>query len=28
MQHVYPFMAGNAPEADQEIAAIAKWYRG
>jgi acetyl esterase/lipase len=28
MQHVYPFMAGNAPEADHEIAAIAKWYRG
>jgi monoterpene epsilon-lactone hydrolase len=28
MQHVYPFMAGNAPEADQEIAAIAAWYRG
>jgi epsilon-lactone hydrolase len=28
MQHVYPFMAGNAPEADAEIAAIADWYRG
>jgi acetyl esterase/lipase len=28
MQHVYPFLAGNAPEADQEIAAIAKWFRG
>jgi epsilon-lactone hydrolase len=28
MQHVYPFMAGNAPEADEEIAAIAAWYRG
>ncbi|TKJ19543.1 alpha/beta hydrolase [Blastococcus sp. CCUG 61487] len=28
MQHVFPFLAGNAPEADDEIAAIAKWYRG
>ena len=28
MQHVFPFNAGNAPEADDEIAAIAKWYRG
>ena len=28
MQHVFPIMAGNAPEADAEIAAIAKWYRG
>jgi epsilon-lactone hydrolase len=28
MQHVYPFLAGNAPEADDEIAAIAAWYRG
>jgi monoterpene epsilon-lactone hydrolase len=28
MQHVYPFLAGNAPEADAEIAAIAAWYRG
>jgi epsilon-lactone hydrolase len=28
MQHVYPFLAGNAPEADAEIAAIAKWFRG
>jgi len=27
MQHVFPFMAGNAPEADGEIAAIASWYR-
>jgi len=27
MQHVFPFMAGNAPEADREIAAIASWYR-
>ncbi len=27
MQHVFPFLAGNAPEADNEIAAIAKWYR-
>jgi epsilon-lactone hydrolase len=28
MQHVYPFLAGNAQEADAEIAAIAAWYRG
>lgn len=28
MQHVFPFLAGTAPEADDEIAAIAKWYRG
>lgn len=28
MQHVFPFLAGSAPEADDEIAAIAKWYRG
>jgi acetyl esterase/lipase len=28
MQHVFPMMAGNAPEADREIAAIATWYRG
>lgn len=28
MQHVFPFMAGNAPEADAEIAAIAQWHRG
>ena len=27
MQHVYPVLAGNAPEADTEIAAIADWYR-
>ncbi|MCE3550718.1 alpha/beta hydrolase [Pseudonocardia sp. RS11V-5] len=27
MQHVFPFLAGNAPEADDEIAAIATWYR-
>jgi monoterpene epsilon-lactone hydrolase len=26
MQHVFPCLAGNAPEADNEIAAIAKWY--
>jgi acetyl esterase/lipase len=28
MQHVFPFLAGRAPEADQEIAALAGWYRG
>ncbi|MFC4945856.1 alpha/beta hydrolase [Pseudonocardia sp. GCM10023141] len=27
MQHVFPFLAGNAPEADDEMAAIADWYR-
>ncbi|MBW0113965.1 MULTISPECIES: alpha/beta hydrolase [Pseudonocardia] len=27
MQHVYLFLAGTAPEADAEIAAIAAWYR-
>ena len=27
MQHVFPFLAGNAPEADDEIAEIAAWYR-
>jgi epsilon-lactone hydrolase len=27
MQHVFPFLAGNAPEADDEIAALATWYR-
>ncbi|MDL5156126.1 alpha/beta hydrolase [Actinomycetospora termitidis] len=27
MQHVFPFCAGHAPEADDEIAAIAAWYR-
>ncbi len=27
MQHVYPFMAGNHPRADQEVAAIGEWYR-
>lgn len=28
MQHVFPFLAGRAPEADAEIQAIARWYRG
>jgi monoterpene epsilon-lactone hydrolase len=27
MQHVYPFMAGRAPEADATIAAIGEWLR-
>lgn len=27
MQHVFPFMAGTASVADDEIAAIAAWYR-
>lgn len=28
MQHVFPFLAGRAPEADAEIQRIAQWYRG
>ncbi len=27
MQHVYPFLAGNHPRADEEIRLIADWYR-
>lgn len=27
MQHVYPFLAGNHPRADAEIAAIGDWFR-
>lgn len=27
MQHVFPFLAGRAAEADQEIQRIARWYR-
>jgi acetyl esterase/lipase len=27
IQHVFPVLAGNAPEADDEIAAIARWHR-
>jgi len=27
MQHVYPFMAGRAPEADEAIGAAAAWAR-
>lgn len=27
MQHVFPFLAGRAPEADQEIEKIAAWYK-
>jgi len=27
MQHVFPFLAGRAPEADEEIQRIAAWYR-
>jgi acetyl esterase/lipase len=27
MQHVFPFLAGHASEADAEIAALAAWYR-
>jgi acetyl esterase/lipase len=26
MQHVFPFLAGRAPEADEEIQKIAAWY--
>jgi acetyl esterase/lipase len=28
MQHVFPVLAGRAREADEELAAIAEWYRG
>ena len=28
MQHVFPILAGNAPEADAEIDKIAAWHRG
>jgi epsilon-lactone hydrolase len=27
MQHVFPFLAGRAPEADEEIRRIAEWYK-
>ena len=27
MQHVFPFLAGRAPEANEEIQRIAAWYR-
>ena len=27
MQHVFPFLAGRAPEADEEVSRIAAWYR-
>lgn len=27
MQHVFPALSGRAPEADQEVARIAAWYR-
>ncbi|CQD23811.1 acetyl-hydrolase [Mycobacterium lentiflavum] len=27
MQHVFPFLAGRAPEADAEVARIGAWYR-
>ena len=27
MQHVFPALSGRAPEADQELARIAAWYR-
>lgn len=27
MQHVYPFLAGRAPEADDEMRRIAKWFK-
>lgn len=28
MQHVFPFLAGRAPEADRQIFQIADWYKG
>ena len=27
MQHVFPFLAGRAPEANEEISRIAAWYK-
>jgi epsilon-lactone hydrolase len=27
MQHVFHFLAGNAPEADQAVASAADWIR-
>ncbi|MCQ6280806.1 hypothetical protein [Bacillus sp. EB600] len=27
MQHVFPFLAGRAPEADEEVSRSAAWYR-
>jgi acetyl esterase/lipase len=27
MQHVFPALAGRAPEADQELGRIAAWYK-
>jgi monoterpene epsilon-lactone hydrolase len=27
MQHVYPFLAGRAPEADDELRRVAKWFK-
>ena len=28
MQHVFPFLAGRAPEADDELRRIAQWFKG
>ena len=28
MQHVFPFLAGRAVEADEELRRIAKWFKG
>jgi epsilon-lactone hydrolase len=28
MQHVFPFLAGRAKEADEELSRIAKWFKG
>ena len=27
MQHVFPALSGRAPEADEEMQRIARWYR-
>ncbi|NKN39905.1 alpha/beta hydrolase, partial [Agrobacterium sp. a22-2] len=27
MQHVFPFLAGRAPEADDELRRIAQWFK-
>jgi hypothetical protein len=28
MQHVFPFLAGRAAAADEELRRIAKWFKG
>jgi hypothetical protein len=28
MQHVFPFLAGRAVEADDELRRVAQWFKG